>query len=78
MSRFVNVSGAGSELRWCEMFLQIRGEILAALLLTTILILELAFFLSNENEAVGIDLRDIERWESEHSSDTISTSELVS
>jgi hypothetical protein len=42
------------------MFSRVSGEILAVLLLTTILILKLVFFLSNENEAVEIDLGDIE------------------
>jgi hypothetical protein len=42
------------------MFSRVRGEILAVLLLTIILILKLVFFLSNENEAVEIDLGDIE------------------
>jgi len=60
MSQFGKVSAAGYELRRCEMFSRVCGEILAVLLLTTILILKLIFFLSNENEAVEIDLGDIE------------------
>ena len=44
------------------MFSRVCGEILAVLLLATILILRLAFFLCNENEAVEIDLSDIEQW----------------
>ena len=42
------------------MFSRVCGEILAVLLLTTILILKLIFFLINEKEAVEIDLSDIE------------------
>ena len=56
------VSAAGSELRRCEMFSWVCGEILAVFLLATILILRLVFFLCNENEAVEIDLSDIEQW----------------
>ena len=44
------------------MFSRVSGEILAVLLLATILILRLLFFLCNENEAVEIDLSDIEQW----------------
>jgi hypothetical protein len=44
------------------MFSRVCGEILAVLLLTTILILKLVFFLSNEKEAVEIDLSDVEEW----------------
>jgi hypothetical protein len=44
------------------MFSWFCGEILAVLLLTTILILKLVFFLCNENEAVEIDLSDVEGW----------------
>lgn len=44
------------------MFSRVSGEILAVLLLATILILRLVFFLCNENEAVEIDLSDIEQW----------------
>jgi hypothetical protein len=53
-------SVAGSELRRCEMFSRIFGQILAVLLLATLLILRLVFFLINEKEAVEIDLGDIE------------------
>ena len=42
------------------MFARVRGEVLAVLLLTVILILKLLFFLSDENEAVEIDLVEIE------------------
>lgn len=42
------------------MFSRIYGEILGVLLLATLLILRLLFFLSNEKEAVEIDLSDIE------------------
>jgi hypothetical protein len=42
------------------MFSRISGQILAVLLLATLLILKLIFFLCNENEAVEIDLGDIE------------------
>jgi len=42
------------------MFSRVCAEILALLLLTTILILKLVFFLRNEKEAVEIDLGDIE------------------
>ena len=48
------------------MFSRFRGEIIAVLLYMTILILKLVFLLSNENEAVEIDLSDIEGWQSEH------------
>jgi hypothetical protein len=44
------------------MFSRVSGEILAVLLLATILILRLLFFLCNENEAVEIDLSDVEQW----------------
>ena len=44
------------------MFSRVCGEILAVLLLVTILILRLVFFLYDENEAVEIDLSDIEPW----------------
>ena len=56
------VSGAGSELKRCEMFSRVCAEILAVLLLATLLILKLVFFLSNEKESVEIDLSDIEEW----------------
>jgi hypothetical protein len=42
------------------MFSRIFGQILAVLLLATLLILRLVFFLINEKEAVEIDLGDIE------------------
>ena len=42
------------------MFSRVCGKTLAVLLLTTILILKLIFFLINEKEAVEIDLSDIE------------------
>jgi hypothetical protein len=42
------------------MFSRICGEILGVLLLATLLILKLVIFLSNEKEAVEIDLSDIE------------------
>ena len=42
------------------MFARVRGEVLVVLLLTVILILKLLFFLSDENEAVEIDLVEIE------------------
>ena len=42
------------------MFARVRGEVLAVLLLTAILILKLVLFLSDENEAVEMDLGDIE------------------
>ena len=42
------------------MFSRICGVILAVLLMATLLILRLVFFLSNEKEAVEIDLSDIE------------------
>jgi len=54
------VSAAGSEWRRCEMFSRVCGEILAVLLLVIILILKLVFLLSNEKEAVEIDLSDVE------------------
>ena len=60
MSQSSKVSAAGSELRRCEMFARVRGEVLAVLLLTAILILKLVLFLSDENEAVEMDLGDIE------------------
>jgi hypothetical protein len=44
------------------MFSRICGEILAVLLMATILILKLVFFLCNENETGEIDLSDIEAW----------------
>ena len=44
------------------MFSRVCGEIKAVLLLATILILRLVFFLRNEQEAVEIDLGDIEEW----------------
>ena len=44
------------------MFSRVCGEILAVFLLATILILRLVLFLCNENEAVEIDLSDIEQW----------------
>ena len=44
------------------MFSRVCGEIIAVLLLTTILILKLVFSLCDENEAVEIDLSDIEEW----------------
>ncbi len=44
------------------MFSRVYGEILAVLLLTTIFILKLVFFLSNVKDAVDIDLSDIEGW----------------
>ena len=43
------------------MFSRFCGEIIAVLLLATILIFKLVFFLCNENEAVEIDLSDIEQ-----------------
>ena len=42
------------------MFARVRGEVLAVLLLTVMLILKLLFFLSDENEAIEIDLGEIE------------------
>ena len=39
---------------------RVRGEVLALLLLRTILFLKLVFFLTSENEAVEIDLGDVE------------------
>ena len=62
MSHFGEVSAADSEPRRFDMFSRVCGEILAVFLMTTILILKLAFFLCNENEAVEIDLSDIEEW----------------
>ena len=44
------------------MFSRVWGEILTVLLLATLLILRLVFFLCNEKEAVEIDLSDIEEW----------------
>lgn len=44
------------------MFSRVCGEIIAVLLLVTMLILKLVFFLCNEKEAVEIDLSDIEEW----------------
>jgi hypothetical protein len=44
------------------MFSRFCGEILTVLLLATILILRIVFFLCNEIEAVEIDLSDIEQW----------------
>jgi len=41
------------------MFSRVCGEILAVLLLAIILILKLVFLLSNEKEAVEIDLSDV-------------------
>jgi len=49
------------------MFSRICGEILAMLLLTTILLLRLVLFLSNEKEAVEMDFGQIEGWLPEHS-----------
>jgi hypothetical protein len=43
------------------MFSRVCGEILAVLLLATLLILKLVFFLYSENEAVEIELSDIEQ-----------------
>ena len=42
------------------MLSRIGGEILGVPLLATLLILKAVFFLSNEKEAVEIDLSDIE------------------
>jgi hypothetical protein len=44
------------------MFSRVSGQILAVLLLATIFMLRLLFFLMNEKEAVEIDLGDIEGW----------------
>jgi hypothetical protein len=55
-------SVAGSELRRCAMFSRISGQILAVLLLATIFMLRVLFFLMNEKQAVEIDLADIEGW----------------
>jgi hypothetical protein len=49
------------------MFSRACGAILGVLLLATMLILKLVFFLCNENEAVEIDLSDVEGWKSEYS-----------
>jgi len=46
----------------CHMFSRISGQILAVLLLATLFVLRLVFFLMNEKEAVEIDLADIEGW----------------
>ena len=44
------------------MFSRVCGGISTVLLLATILTLKLVLFLCNENEAVEIDLSDIEEW----------------
>ena len=44
------------------MFSQVCGQILAVLLLATILILRLVFLLRNEKETVEIGLSVIEKW----------------
>jgi hypothetical protein len=62
MSRFGEVPAAGSGPRRFKMFSRVCGEIIAVLLLVTMLILKLVFFLCNEKEAVEIDLSDIEEW----------------
>jgi hypothetical protein len=45
---------------------RVCGEILVVFMLTIMLILKLVFFLSNEKEAVEIDLGAIEGWQLEH------------
>ena len=62
MNQFGKTSSSGSGLRRCEIFSRVCGGILTVLLLATIMILKLVFFLCNENEAVEIDLSDIEEW----------------